>query len=75
MPLPSAILDIVVHHGDALLVPIHFGFGSATSVGWKGWIDQELSNVGFMETLQWVGVLKAILYSWSLHNFHNKVNL
>ena len=44
-------------------MPILFEFGSGTSLGWKEWVDKELSDTGFMGGLQQAGVLKAIVSS------------
>ena len=44
-------------------------------VGWKEWVDKELSDVGFMEALQRAGMLKAIVSSWCLHNYCDLFNL
>ena len=38
-------------------------------------MDKELSNVGFMEMLQWAGVLKAIVSSRYLSNYRDLFNL
>ena len=29
-------------------MPIHFEFGSGTTLGWRDWVDNELSDIGFM---------------------------
>lgn len=71
VPLLSAISHFVIRCGDALPVPMHFKFRSGISIVWREWVDQELSDVGFIETLQRVGVLKAILSSRSLQNFRD----
>ena len=48
----SSISDLVIHQGISLPVPIHFEFGSGTALGWKEWVDSELSDMGFMGSLQ-----------------------
>ena len=56
-------------------MPIHFKFGSGTALGWKEWVDSELSDTGFMGLLQRAGVLKAVVLSRSLSNFRDLYNL
>jgi len=51
-PLASSILDLAIRQGISLPVPIHFEFGSGTALGWREWVDNELSYVGFMGLLQ-----------------------
>ena len=70
-----SILDLAIRQGDVLLMPILFEFGSGTSLGWKEWVDKELSDTGFMGGLQQAGVLKAIVSSWCLSHYHDLFNL
>lgn len=49
--LASLIPELDIRQGTSLLVPILFELGSGTSLGWKEWVDTELSNVGFMAAL------------------------
>ena len=56
-------------------MPIHFEFGLGTALGWRKWVDDELSDMGFMGLLQRVGVLKAIVSSRCLSNFRDLYNL
>ena len=56
-------------------MPILFEFGLGTALGWKEWVDNELSDKGFMEVLQWAGVLKAIVSSHCLSNYKDLFNL
>jgi len=49
-PLVSSIPDLVCQ-GTSLPVPILFEFELGTSLGWKEWVDEELSNTGFMTAL------------------------
>ena len=56
-------------------MPIHFEFGLRTTLGWREWVDSELSNTGFMGLLQWAGILKAIISSRCLSNFLDLFNL
>ena len=51
-PLASSILDLDIRQGTSLLVPILFEFGLGTSLCWKEWVDEELSDTGFMAVLQ-----------------------
>ena len=51
-PLAFLILDLAICQGISLPVPIHFEFGSGTALGWREWVDNELSYVGFMGLLQ-----------------------
>ena len=74
-PLASSILDLVIRQDTSLLMPILFEFGSSTALGWKEWVDKELSNMGFMESLQWAGVFKAIVLSVYLSNYRDLFNL
>ena len=74
-PLASSIPDLVIHQGTLLPVPILFEFGLGTSLGWKEWVDDELSGMGFMAVLQQVGVLKAIISSHCLSNYRDLFNL
>jgi len=46
--LTSSIPDLAIRQGDVLLMPILFEFGLGTSLGWKEWVDKELSDKGFM---------------------------
>nr|XP_023928298.1 uncharacterized protein LOC112039648 [Quercus suber] len=73
--LASSIPDLVIRQGISLPVSIHFEFGSGTALGWKEWVDNELSNTGFMGLLQRAGVLKAIVSSRYLSNFWDLYNL
>ena len=50
-PLASSIPDLDIRQGTSLPVPILFEFGSGMSLGWKEWVDTELSNVGFIAAL------------------------
>ena len=49
--LASSIPDLVIRQGTSLLVPIHFEFGSGTTLGWKERVHRELSDMGFMGLL------------------------
>jgi len=68
-PLASFILDLDIHQGTSLPVPIFFEFRSGMSLGLKEWVDMELSDVDFMAALQQAGVLKAIVSFWCLSNY------
>ena len=74
-PLASLIPDLVIRQGTSLLMPIHFEFGSGMALGWKEWVDRELSNIGFMGLLQRAGVLKAVVMSRCLSNYRDLFNL
>ena len=74
-PLASSILDLSIRQGVSLPVPLHFEFRSSASLGWKEWVDSELSDTGFMGLLQRAGVLKAIVSSRCLLNFRDLYNL
>ena len=74
-PLASSIPDLVIRQGTSLPVPTLFEFGLGTSLGWKEWVDDELSGMGFMAVLQQVGVLKAIISSRCLSNYKDLFNL
>ena len=50
-PLASSVPDLSIRQGVSLLVPLHFEFGSGASLGWKEWVDSELSDTGFMGLL------------------------
>ena len=50
-PLASSIPNLVIRQGISLLMPIHFEFGSGTALGWREWVDNELSDVGFLGLL------------------------
>ena len=43
-----SIPNLVIRQGSSLPVPIHFEFGSGMALGWKEWVDRELSDTGFM---------------------------
>ena len=73
--LASSIPNLVICQGTSLPIPIHFEFGSSTTLGWREWVDNELSNTGSMGLLQRVGVLKAIVSSHCLSNFRDLFNL
>ena len=62
-PLASSIPNLDICQGTLLPVPILFEFRSGTSLGWKDWVDTELSDVGFMIVLQRAGILMAIVSS------------
>ena len=68
-PLASSIPDLAIRQSISLPVPIHFEFGSGTALGWREWVDSELSDADFMGLLQRAGVLKAIVSSRCLSNF------
>ena len=74
-PLASSIPDLIIRQGILLPVPIHFEFGSGTTLGWREWVDNELSDIGFMGLLQRAGVLKTINLSRYLSNFKDLYNL
>ena len=74
-PLASSIPDLAIRQGISLPVPIHFEFGLGTTSGWREWVDNELSDVGFMGLLQRANVLKAIVSSRYLSNFRDLYNL
>ena len=67
--MASLIPDLVIPQGILLPMPIHFEFGSGTALGWREWVDNELSNTSFMGLLQRASVLKAIVSSHCLSNF------
>ena len=73
--MASSIPDLVIRQGTSLRMPILFKFGSGTSLGWKEWVDDELSDKGFMAVLQRAGVLKAIVSSCCLSNYRDLFNL
>ena len=50
-PLASTIPDLDIRQRTSLPMPILFEFGLGTSLGWKEWVDKELSNAGFMVAL------------------------
>ena len=74
-PLASLIPDLIIRQGTSLPVPILFKFGSGIALGWKEWVDTELSNKGFMVVLQRASVLKAIVSSRCLSNCRDLFNL
>ena len=74
-PLASSIPNLVIHQGTSLPMPIHFEFGSGTALGWREWVDNELSDTDFMRLLQRASVLKAIVSSRCLSNFRDLFNL
>ena len=74
-PLASSIVDLSIRQGTSLPVPLHFEFRSGTTSGLKEWVDNELSDTGFMGLLQRAGVLKAIVSSRCLSNFRDLYNL
>ena len=51
-PLASSIPDLAIRQGISLPMPIHFEFGSGIALGWIEWVDNELSDVGFIGLLQ-----------------------
>ena len=73
--LASLIANLVILQGTSLTMPIHFEFGSGTALGWREWVDNELSDTDFMGLLQQAGVLKAIISSCCLSNFQDLFNL
>ena len=66
---------LVICQGTLLPVPSLFEFGSGTALGWKEWVDKELSDTGFIGLLQLTGVLKAIALSYCLSNYRDHFNL
>ena len=74
-PSASSIPDLIIHLGTSLPVPIHFEFGSSMALGWKEWVDNELSDTGFMGLLQRAGILKVIVMSRCLSNYRDPFNL
>ena len=74
-PLASSVPDLVIGQGILLPMPIHFEFRSSTALGWREWVDNELSNTGFMGLLQRASVLKAIILSRRLSNYRDLYNL
>ena len=74
-PLASSIPDLVIRQGNSLPVPIHFEFRSGTALGWREWVDNELSDTNFIGLLQRASVLKAIVSSRCLSNFQDLFNL
>ena len=73
--LASSVPDLVIRQGISLLVPIHFEFGSSTALGWREYVNNELSDTGFMGLLQRAGVLKAIILSHCLFHYRDLYNL
>ena len=47
-PLAFLIPNIIIRQGTSLLVPVHFEFGSGTALGWREWVDSELSDTSFL---------------------------
>ena len=74
-PLAFSIPDLVIRQGTSLPVSIHFKFGLGMALGWKEWVNRELSNSGFMGLLQRAGVLKAVVMSRCLSNYRDLFNL
>ena len=50
--LASLISDLDIHQGTSLPMSILFEFRSGTSLGWKEWVDKELSDTSFMAVLR-----------------------
>ena len=73
--MASSILDLVIRQGILLPVPINFEFGLGTALGWREWVDNELSDMGFMGLLQRAGLLKAVILSRCLSNYRDLYNL
>ena len=73
--LASLIFNLVICQGTLLPMPILFEFGSGTALGWKEWVDRELSDMGFMGLLQRADVLKTIVSSRCLSNYRDLFNL
>ena len=73
--MASSILDLVIRQGILLPVPINFEFGLGTALGWREWVDNELSDTGFMGLLQRAGLLKAVILSRCLSNYRDLYNL
>ena len=74
-PLASSILDLVIHQVTSLPVPILFEFRSSIALGWKKWVDNKLSDKGFMAALLWASVLKAIVSLCCFSNYMDLFNL
>ena len=74
-PLASSVPDLVIRQGISLPMLIHFEFGLGIALGWREWVDNELSDTGFIGLLQRAGVLKAIVLSRCLSNYHDLYNL
>ena len=70
-PLAYSIPNLDICQGTSFPVPILLEFGSSTSLGWKEWVDKELSDMGFMVALQQAGMLKAIVSSCCLSNYRD----
>ena len=49
--LASTIPDLDIRLGTSLPIAILFKFGSGAFLGWKEWVDKELSNTSFMVEL------------------------
>ncbi|KAL0005290.1 hypothetical protein SO802_012851 [Lithocarpus litseifolius] len=60
-PSASSISDLDIRQGTLLPMPILFEFGLGTSLGWKEWVDEELSDMGFMAALRQANI--------ATHNF------
>ena len=73
--MASSIPDLVICQGTLLPMPILFEFGLGIALGWKEWVDRELSDTGIMGLLQRAGVLKAIVSSRCLSNYKDLFNL
>ena len=75
VPSASSIPDLVIRQGTSLPMTILFKFGSGTSLDWKEWVDEELSDTSFMVALQWASMLKAIVSLRCLSNYGDLFNL
>ena len=73
--MASSTPDLVIHQGTLLPVSILFEFRSCIALGWKEWVDKELSDMGFIKVLQQADVLKAIISSRCLSNYEDLFNL
>ena len=75
VPDPREILYLQIRRASREAVPIFFDFAPGKIIGWFNWVDEELSNGGFTNCLECVGILNSVAIFKNLEGFRDTKGL
>ena len=75
VPNPREILYLQIRRGSREVVPIFFDFIPGKIIGWFNWVDEELSDGGFTNCLERIGILNSVAIFKNLEGFRDTKGL
>ena len=75
VPDPREILYLQIRRGSREAVPIFFDFAPGKIIGWFNWVDEELSDGGFTNCLERIGILNSVAIFKNLEGFRDTKGL